>query len=196
MRFHLGPIPSSENFTPNEEWRQLREPSPWVAQLIAWPIGIAGFLCFIVLWLRLTNLEIGKVDSGDFFFVGVLLWIPLIVVHEAIHTLFHPQFGKSPHSILGFWPAKLLFYAHYDGELTRLRFILILAMPFVALTILPFAVCFLANLTNEYVAWISTWNALFACLDLFGIILLCFQVPSNAICRNQGWKTYWRPNPK
>lgn len=194
MRFHLGQIPASEDFIPDEKWRPMREPSPWMAQLVALPIGIAVFLVFIVLWLRLTDLEVGTVNSEVFFLTGLLLWIPLIVVHELIHAMIHPQNGVSHHSILGFWPSKLMFYAHYDGELSRRRFVAILAMPFFAMSVLPFVVCWSLGLTNGYVAWISTWNALFANGDLFGILLLCLQVPSEAICRNQGWKTYWRQN--
>jgi hypothetical protein len=50
----------------------------------------------------------------------------LVVVHELIHAMVHPHGGKSDTTILGLWPSRLLFYAHYDGELTRYRFIAIL----------------------------------------------------------------------
>jgi hypothetical protein len=192
MRFRLGAVPESLDFVPDMEWKPLREPTPWVAQLIALPLGCGCFVLFGMLWLHLTDLNVEQFGSDVFIFIGFLLFIPLIVVHELIHALFHPQSGKSDHSILGFWPSKLLFYAHYDGDLTRRRFVTILVMPMMSLSILPFLVAVVTGHANGYVAWISTWNTLFACLDMLGIILLCFQVPHNATCRNQGWKTYWK----
>jgi hypothetical protein len=41
-------------------------------------------------------------------------------------------------------------------------------------------------------AFISTLNALLACGDIFAVGLLLVQVPSNAIIRNQGWRTFWK----
>ncbi len=195
MRFHLGGIPESKDFVPDETWRALREPNPWLAQLIALPLGGVSFFIFGVLWFYLTDLDRNLLESDVFLFWGFVSFIPLIVVHEWIHALIHPRCGKSDLSILGFWPAKLLFYAHYDGELTRNRLIAILAMPTVVITFMPLVVVIASNCSCGLIAWVSTWNILFACGDMFGIILLLFQVPSCAICHNQGWRTYWKiPN--
>jgi hypothetical protein len=39
MRFHVGPIPENQAFTPVEEaWEMLQEPSPCWAQVFAIPI--------------------------------------------------------------------------------------------------------------------------------------------------------------
>jgi hypothetical protein len=126
MQFHLGGIPDAQDFVPDETWKSLREPGPWLMQLFA----------------------------------------------------------------------RLLFYAHYDGEVTRNRFIAILALPTVILTLLPLTIAIATNSSHELVAWISTWNILFACGDLFGIGLLFFQLQRSTICRNQGWRTYWKSGSK
>ena len=39
-----------------------------------------------------------------------------VVIHELIHASLHPEHGRSHSSILGFWPSRLLFYAHFDGQ--------------------------------------------------------------------------------
>jgi len=192
MRFKFGAIPNSGDFIPDEQWKSLREPSPWLTQLVALPLGGMGFVISGMLWLGLTNLNYAQLESDSFLLTGLLLFVPLIVVHEFIHALAHPQLGLSTGSTIGFWPSKLLFYAHYDGERSCRRFVAILGMPLIMLTILPLMVSIATGLTNGFIAWISTWNALFACVDVFGIILLYIQVPPDAICRNQGWKTYWR----
>lgn len=161
-------------------------------QLFALPLGFASFVTIGVLWFWTTPLSSERFESPDFLVLGLISFVPMIVFHELIHAAVHPKSGRSDRSILGFWPSRLLFYAHYDGELTRNRFIAILAMPTIVMTFLPLAVAMTMNSSHELVAWVSTWNAFFACGDLFGIILLLFQVQSRAICRNQEWKTYWK----
>ena len=192
MRFNFGGIPESKDFVPDETWRPLREPNPWVMQLLAIPLGIVAFITVGALWFYATDLKKNLFELPGSLAVVLFSFGVLIIVHELIHALVHPHWGKSNHSILGFWPSRLLFYAHYDGELTRNRFVTILAMPTIMITFVPLIVAMVLNLTSGLIAWLSTWNILFACGDLFGIILLLFQVPSRAICRNQGWRTYWK----
>lgn len=192
MRFHLGGVPNDPDFVPDGTWKALREPSPWLMQLYAFPLGLIAFGGIGALWFCTTNLKASVLDSPGFIVLGFLAFFPLIVAHELIHALVHPQFGRSERSILGFWPSRLLFYAHYAGELSRNRFLAICAMPMLVITILPSAFCMATGHVHGLIAWISTWNAFFACGDMFGIILINFQVPSRAGVRNQGWKTYWR----
>jgi len=196
MRFHLGGIPESQDFTPDESWKPLREPNPWVMQLFAIPLGFAAFIAVGALWIYATPLTGVFFESADFLGLALAPLVPLIVVHELIHALVHPQSGKSIRSILGFWPSRLLFYAHYDGELTRNRFVAILAMPTVVITFLPLIVAIVTSRSNGMVAWISTWNIFFACGDILGIFLILFQIPNRAVCRNQRWRTYWKINSK
>lgn len=192
MRFRLGAIPESPDFTPDQTWRPLREPSPWLMQLLAIPLGIVSFAGIGLLWLRATPLSPNQFATPEFLSQGMLSFFPLVVVHELIHGAVHPGFGKSNTTILGLWPSRLLFYAHYDGELTRNRFVNILAMPTIILTFVPLLAAIITNTSHALAAWVSTWNVLFACGDLFGILLILAQVPSRAICRNQGWRTYWK----
>ena len=189
MRLHLGAIPNSLDFEPGESWRALREPTPLVAQLISVPIGVvtAAFIAF--LWLLMTPVE----DAPAFEPWAILLSFALIVVvHELIHAAVHPMAGHSPRSTIGFWPSRLLFYAHYDGELTRNRFVAILVAPLVVLSIAPLLIAAFAQLGSTWVAFVSVFNALLASLDALGAAMILLQIPGTAIVRNQGWRTYWR----
>ena len=190
MRFHLGAIPEAPEFRPEPPWRPLREPTPWVMQLLAVPIGIATAAGVAVLWILTTPLgEVAMKWSASAF---LLSFAGLIVVHELIHAAVHPLQGRSPHSILGFWPSRILFYAAYTGELTRNRFIAILLMPLVVISFVPLMVAAALQLTSAWMAFVSAFNALLACGDIFGAGLVWWQVPATAIVRNQGWRTYWR----
>lgn len=57
MRVHLGAIPSSPDFEAVTPWKSLREPTPWLAQLIALPIGVVAGLVVTALWFAFTPLR-------------------------------------------------------------------------------------------------------------------------------------------
>ena len=189
MRFHLGAIPNTANFSPDAPWRPLREPTPWVMQLLALPLGVAACVTVGAGWFFLTPLRALPFDSPGLLLGALLIIIP---IHELIHAIVHPGSGGSADSILGFWPSRLLFYAHYAGELTRARFIAILLMPLVIISFVPLVVCAVMGYSSGLLAFSSALNALCACGDIFAVGLLLFQIPSDARVRNQGWRTYWR----
>jgi hypothetical protein len=121
----------------------------------------------------------------------LLFFVGFVVVHEMIHALVHPICGRSPHSILGFW-ASLGFYAHYDGEMSRNRLIAILLMPLLIISIVPLLVSAVAQVASGWVAFVSAFNALCACVDMLLTCLLLFQVPATAIVRFKSWRIFWR----
>lgn len=119
-------------------------------------------------------------------------FLAVIPVHEMVHTVAHPGFGLRPPSVVGVWPAKLVCFSHYEGELSRERFLGIMLSPFMVLTVLPtLLICALA-LESRVLAYVALANALGAAGDLFGAALLLRQIPRRAIVRNRGWRTYWR----
>lgn len=190
MRFHLGAIPETPDFTPDSSWRSLREPTPWVMQFLAIPIGVAAVVVVVLLWFQITPLAevTGPLSMSAF----LLSFVGIIVVHELVHVGIHPMVGRSRHSFLGFWPSRVLFFAHYTGELTRNRFVAILLMPLVVISFVPLIVAAVTHVASGWAAYISAFNALLACGDILGAGIVLFQVPATAIVRNQGWSTYWR----
>jgi hypothetical protein len=193
MRFHLGPIPENPMFLPEEHgWRSLKEPTPWVAQLLAMPVGVAVLGGALLAWRSLIPAEMlnGTVKAAVQLFLPAFLAV--VPVHEYIHAKCHPFNGSSPATVFGFWPAKVLFYAHYDDEMSRNRFLLILLAPFLSLTIGPLAVCAIASVAPPFVVSFTTVNGLAASLDLIGVALIALQLPGSAIVRNKGYRTWWR----
>ena len=189
MRFHLGAIPSSPDFVPDASWRSLREPSPWLANLLALPIGVVAAVIVAVLWFLATPLrDITPAMSLPAF---LLSFASIVVVHELIHALVHPMAGRSPHSILGFWKS-LGFYAHYDGEMSRIRLVACLLMPLFIISIVPLLVSAAAQVSNGWVAFVSALNALCASVDMLLAGLILYQIPANRIVRFKSWRIYWR----
>ena len=190
MRFHLGAVPFSPEFVPDASWKPIREPRPWLLQFIALPIGIVTAALVAVLWVSLTPVSLATFTMpSPSFLISV---IGMVVVHEVLHAVVHPAAGCSSHSIIGFWPKCGAFYAHYDGELSRNRFLLIGLMPLFVITISPLLVSAALQTSCGWVAFVSSFNALVASGDVFAAGAILFQIPANATVRNQGWRTYWR----
>jgi hypothetical protein len=198
MRFHVGPIPIE--FTPDETWRPLKEPNPVLLQFFAVPVGMAVAAAVGYCWTRLGLPLSATIDSkqAPWALAGALLSFPLvIVVHELLHALVAPSWGRERATIIGVWPSHLLFYAHYSGALTRNRFLVIFATPFLVISILPLVLAALIPIPPvalSIAAWFSIWNALFACGDWIGFFLVLAQVPKLALVQNEGWKTFWKPS--
>lgn len=126
MQFRIGPVPKSESPHDMSGWTPLREVGPILMQAIAAPVGIAVAAIVLALWIYAT--PVAKHSTSNIPLLTGWL-IVLIPVHELLHAVIHPGFGLFRRSILGFWPSKLLFYAHYDGILSRNRVLAILIMP-------------------------------------------------------------------
>lgn len=206
MRLHFGPVPLSADFDPDGEgWTKLREPTPGWMQVIATPIAIAMAALLILAWTHLTPVASSRfrVASGsgqDSFFDGaavalatvVLGLATLIAVHELLHAVTFPGWGLTRETLIGVWPARLLFYAAYLGPLSKPRFLWVFAMPFLILSLVPLVVCAAFQTASAAVAILSIVNGACACGDLLGIGLIGWQVPRRALVRNQGWQTWWK----
>lgn len=190
MKFRIGRVPENPEFHPEADgWLSLKEPSPGWAQVIALPVGfgVAGLL--LLLWYILTPMR------G--FAFPVILSLPLIFimsipVHELIHFFTFPNQGRGQQAVLGFWPRQLVFYAHYEGVLSRNRFLMILVNPFLVITLLPLLFCAVFRCFSSFFMLLSLINALSSSLDLLGFLIIFLQIPAAAAVRNQSWKTYYK----
>ena len=190
MRFQLGAIPSSPDFVPDASWRSLRQaPAPWKENLLALPIGVVAAVIVAALWFLLTPLR--DITPAMSLPAYLLLFAGFVVVHELIHALVHPMAGLSPRSILGFW-ASLGFYAHYDGEMSRNRLVACLLMPLLIISIVPLLVSAVTQVSSGWVAFVSAFNALCACVDLLLAGSVLFQIPATAIVRFKSWRIFWK----
>ncbi len=175
---------------PDASWRLLHQPpSPWIENLLALPIGVVAAAAVAALWFLVTPLQ--DITPAMSLLTFLLAFAGLVVVHELIHALVHPMAGRSPHSILGFW-SSLGFYAHYDGEMSRNRLAACLLMPLLIISIVPLLVSAVTRVSCGWVALVSTFNALCACVDMLLAGLVLIQIPATAIVRFKSWRIYWR----
>lgn len=205
MRFHYGEIPEVGDFAPEAEgWLGIREPSPLLLNLLAVPTAVlmAGLIIGLLsLMYAGGEVVIWRSGEGSSSTSQVVLILAIVLasipVHEFVHALTHPHFGLSSKSILGFWLARGLFYAHYEGEMSRNRFLVILAMPFLILSMLPVAIMALIGFLAPSevpgnLGFVAIVNSLFAAGDALGFAVVLSQIPSAAVVRNKGWKSFWK----
>jgi hypothetical protein len=190
VRFNWGKIPDDPEFEPEDQgWTALREPSPWVAQLMSLPVAVVTMMVTAGLWALFTP---ASWSCLNFHWSLVILLPGLIVVHETVHVLFHPGFGASAESVLGFWPSKCLFYAHFGGTWSKGKFLGCLLAPLGVISFLPVVLSAFSGYSSPVLAFLSVWNAVMSCVDILGSMFIAWQVPARGLVRNKGWYTYYR----
>lgn len=160
-------------------------------QFLAVPVAVVSGAMIGSLWLWCAPLKhLMRDPAFGLWFVAAFVWH--IPVHEAIHALVHPGRGLSDRTCIGVWVSRGMFYAHCHGPMSRNRFIAILIAPFIVLSLLPLIVCAVTGWAHPLPVTGSIVNSFLACGDLFGILLLVWQVPCQATIQNQSWRTYWQ----
>jgi hypothetical protein len=205
MQFHCGAVPEDGQFQPETEgWSDIREPSPIAVQVIALPvaIGLLGFLgglLFLALPQGVFSIITVAVAVTKINVWGIVIICALLIpAHELVHALCHPRFGLSQNTIVGVWPTRLVFYAHYEGPMSRNHFAWVFVGPFVVLSLVPIGIIALLRavpLSPNVVACLvilSLINGAASAGDLIGLLLILFQIPGSATVRNRGWKTFWK----
>lgn len=134
-----------------------------------------------------TSIPLGSASGAEVLWVGAIL----IVAHEAAHLLGFPGGGLNSKTIIGIWPKIGSPYVQYTAPMSRNRFILVLALPFLILSILPLTLVSVGLQSNEYISWISVINCLGAGSDLFILYKMLTVVPTEASVMESDGKVYW-----
>lgn len=198
MRFIHGPIPSSRTFDPvAARWTPLQESDSRrfvaVTLLCMLPFLLGATILFLHAAPELRPIFQRHLWSLPCFLVLLLALVP---THEFIHALAYGCGLRSPNLLVGFWPQRGMAYVLCDTPLPRRRVLIMLAAPFVVLSVLPLLATFL--LSGPWlllVSFLSILHAAFCTGDAVAFLRLLSQAPANALIHNQGWKTYWSIPP-
>ena len=208
MRFAIGTPPKNSDFEPNqEEWQKIRELRPGALLLIGGLMGIPIALLVSYGWSQIYGMDLSFVFYPDTFgkwpkfvmpltllLATVIFLASLFFIHELIHALAYPRFGFNSDTIIGIWPSRFLAYAIYSGQISIVRFIIVLIAPFVILSVAPLLLTFAGGPHWPTLKMISVANALLCGGDAVICVMIINQVPLNATLRNSGWDTWWRNN--
>ena len=189
LQFRVGPVPDNPDFDPIAEgWQRIREPGPVLVQIIGLPVGL--LVCASLVGL-LYLLWPGGSPTLSTWLTLVLLG-GMIPAHELIHALTYPGGLSSSQTIIGLWPSRVVAYAHYEGETSRNRLLLVFITPFVGLSLLPIILLATVGWPSFELALLAILNGAASAGDLMSLFIIGQQIPSRAVVRNKGWRTYWR----
>jgi len=220
MRFHLGPFPENNDFEPESEgWSVLPDVNLDTIHVRAFWASIGLFMLWLPLFLFVFPMElltpqtiqlapnafqiqvpIFQIPYWHTLTILIVLLILFIPAHEMIHALCCPKWGLSTDTVVGIWLPKGFFYVYHDGPMSRNRFMFVLVAPYLFLSLLPLALIAILRFTGWTTAliisltWISLLGSLLAGGDFVSIgMLLSPNIPSSALIRNNGQKSYWKP---
>ncbi len=127
--------------------------------------------------------------------VVLVIYIPL---HELLHLLGQPEWGRSNRSVVIVWPARLRFGVYYDGCMSRRRWIAMRLIPLVVLSVLPAGLLALLGVQTLGIELdiglqvLVIVNALGSGGDVIAVLLVLKQVPPSGQLCFQAGRAYWR----
>ena len=193
MRFSFGDHPSTLG-PPSETngWRSIRGPRPSAGYPLAAILGILLLTVLVggLILLGLVSPTGGQAspDPDSHFPWGSLIFtlVLFIPLHELAHLIFHPGGGRSPQSMVMVWPARLRVGVYYEGRMSRRRWSVMRAAPFLVFALVPALI--LASTRGIQMGpdlsvalqLLMLLNALGSGADALALILVLRQVPSRA----------------
>jgi hypothetical protein len=205
VRLQWGHIPRVEG--PSAEslgWHVIRSPEArrgfWLAAL-AGLVLLSGLCAGLGTW-SLAAGRGGMATASDAAYPLVVMLVVLatyVPLHESLHLLGQPGWGRSSRSVVVLWSAKLRFGVYYDGCMSRRRWLAMRLAPLVVLSVLP--ACMLALLQVQPLSpdvevglsILMVVNTLGSGGDVIAAVLVVAQVPAGASLCFRGGRAYWRP---
>ncbi len=206
MRLQWGDMPKAEGTSPEAlGWRAIRSPEIkrgyWLAALVGLAL-LSGLCAGLGTWSLAVGDRGGMATASDVAspWVAALIVLAIYIpLHESLHLLGQPGWGRSNRSVVVLWPAKLRFGVYYEGCMSRRRWLVMRLAPLVMLSVLP--ACVLALLQVQPLipdlevglSVLMVVNTLGSGGDVIAAILVVGQVPPAACLCFQAGRAYWRP---
>lgn len=187
-KFHIGRPPDDQAFV-NAGWKSIRTLDHGH---LFWSlcIGISIGVGTALIWRNYYG-ESLPFGSPSWMEISLSLII-LIVGHEAIHLLGFPQFGLNSNTLVGIWLEAGSPYVQHTMPMSRNRFLIVLLLPFLFLSVLPFALAYNDIGPINQLSWISVLNCVGAGSDIFISAQILRTVSSRAKVLESGNSLYWQ----
>ena len=204
-RLHFGDFPGAEGLDLEAQgWRAIRSPAGrrvyWLAALVGMVL-FSGLCLLLILWSYAVSGRGGYATMGESaapwrsLLVVLVVYIPL---HELLHLLGQPGWGRSEQSVIVLWPARLRFGVYYEGCMSRRRWLGMRLAPTIVLSVLPAALLALMKLWPHSVEVeiglqeLMLVNTLGSGGDVIAALLVLRRVPpAGQLCFRAG-RAYWR----
>jgi len=189
-KFYIGP-PQRHQSSIDEEWKSLTTLDE--SQLIlSTLVGISAAACLALIWKILfdESLPFGSPTWNEIVISSVIL----IFGHEAVHLLGFPNFGLNSKTIIGIWPQAGSPYVQYTSPMSRNKFLVMLILPVLILSILPFFLAYNKIGFIDQLSWISVLNCIGAGSDLLIFFRIISTVPAKSSVIESEKSLLWQRN--
>jgi hypothetical protein len=198
--------PSADPVAGANPGRPIRQPGRWTSTILA---ALAGFV-ILAIAVAISAVHSHFFPSGDpdpsytmsnrvIPWAGMLLFFILgIIAHELLHTMIHPDGGRSDSTTLIINWKRLQFGAYYEGRIRRGRWIAMRLLPMIAITGMALVGMFLLwermTFAIESCFWILILtNSLGSGGDLAAVLIVLRQVPPDGFLNFHRGRAYWLP---
>lgn len=160
-------------------------------QIKALPFMIPSVLiCFICKFIK-TFIANEKVINVGFLFIGVIIGLLIIIIHEWLHAVAYP---KDATVYIGIMPKSLTAVALSSSPVKRNRFVFLSILPII-LGLIPLVIfCFSSNdfkELNGILFGMSIMGMISVYPDIYNIFNVLKVVPKNATIQNNKNETYY-----
>ncbi|WP_303868920.1 DUF3267 domain-containing protein [Acetobacterium wieringae] len=189
MRFLFEKLPENIDFDPeNEGYYAINEPSFLKLCLMAIPvILISMFIIGLMLKIRLgTHYHMRMIDS----FQDLVIFLAIILIHEMLHVIVFLDKISSGDIFIGTYRGAI--YATYLRDIKKERFLLVLILPFIVLTVIPVLFLMISTINYSLLSKIAIINMVLSSLDVLSFYGILTKIPANAKIRNKNSRSYWK----
>ena len=199
MRIVIGPIPKSETFDAElAGWTPLPPRSPRQVALAAFLLAMPLIAVAVVVFLaERVQVKAAFHESPLLLAAFIMGMLALVPAHEFVHALAYLKSPFSRRLIVGAWPRHGMCYLLYAGPLPRWRVLLMVAAPFLVLSVAPMLALWSGVLAPRpavrAMLLFAVLNHTALCMGDYCIVLwrILRNVPRGALIHNAGWTTYW-----
>ena len=189
MQLIIAPFTAARDRSDGRPWRRVSAPEPALMRLFAWQVSLLLAATLFVAWAIATQFA----DLRPRYWMIVAAAVLVAPLHELTHAFTFPRAAPGVQRALAFWPRRFTLCAQYDGVLSRNRYVLVLLMPLLAISLLPMGACTLLEIASapRLCVVLFLFNALVCGDDVLAALLVVTQVPANGLIRKQGDVTLW-----
>lgn len=191
MHLIIAPLAVACDRVRDPSWKRIGTGDPALMRLFGLQISILLAAAVAVAWVIGTHFPDLRLRYWMIAAAAVLV-APL---HELVHALAFPRGANAQQPALHLWPREFVLCAQYRGAVSRNRYVLVLLMPLLTLSLAPMLACAAFDIGGVPPLCIVLFvlNALASGDDVLAAVLVLSQVPAGGLVRSEGSVTLWKP---
>ena len=191
MHLIIAPLAVACDRIRDPSWRRVGSGEPALMRLFGLQMSLLLAAMLVVAWAVGTHFADLRLRYWMILAAAVLV-APL---HELTHALAFPRGADPAQRALLLWPRGFVLCAQYRGIVSRNRYLLVLLMPLLTISLAPMLACAVLDIGNAPPLCIVLFllNALACGDDVLAAVLVLSQVPAGGLIRTDGSVTLWKP---